>query len=125
MVETLCTSGNVKLAAGANVSTELTPAYYTTLINQAESTLAADTLVNWVDAWPTISGNNTANIVQQAAANFAAVGAINYDPSGYTSLGEATTLINVCLDRYDRAVKLLKDANVYKPLGGGSNRLVE
>ncbi len=118
MTETLCNSGNVKLAAGANVSTSLTPAFYTTLINQAEGQLTADTRVNWVTHWPTISGNNTAKIVEQAVANFAAVGAIGYDPSGYTSSQEATTIINVCLDRYDRAVTKLKDANVYKPFGG-------
>lgn len=114
---TLCTSGSVKLAAGTNVSTSLTDANYTEFINQAEGQLIADTRINWVDVY---SGMNTdfKQICEQAAAAWAAVDAIRYDPSGYTSLNEAITIINVNLDRYDRAVAKLKDSNVYKPFGG-------
>lgn len=118
MAETLCNSGNVKLAAGANVSSAITAAQYTELINQAEGQLTADTGVNWVTHWPAISGNSYAKSIEQAAANWAAVNAIKYDPSGYTTIGEAVTIINACLDRYDRAVNKLKDANVYRPFGG-------
>lgn len=114
----LCTSGNVKLAAGANVSTAITNAQYISLIDQAEGQLIADTGVDWLVVYATISGNSYGKIVEQAVANFAAVGAIGYDPSGYTTIGEAVTITNICLDRYDRAVVKLKDANVYKPFGG-------
>ena len=116
MTTTLCTSAEVKLAAGANVSTALTEANYTTFINQAEGQLCADTLVDWVSAYSGVSANYK-KIIENACANYAAVQAINYDPSGYTSLNEAATMVNICLDRYDRAVTKLKEANVYKPFG--------
>lgn|SRR3990167_6848325 len=117
MAETLCNSGNVKLAAGAN-HTALTASQYTSLINQAEGQIIADTGVNWITVWPVISGNNFALIIQGAVAAYAANGAINNDPLALGGLSVATTMINKNLDTYDRAVNKLKDSNVYKPFGG-------
>ena len=117
MTETLCNSGNVKLAAGANVSSSITASQYTELINQAEGQLIADTGVNWIDVYSGLNADFK-QVIEMATANWAAVGAIKYDPSGYTTVGESVVIINGCLDRYDRAVSKLKDANVYKPFGG-------
>ena len=119
MAEIIINSGNVKAQAGANVSSSITPAQYALFIEEAQDQVLVDTGVNWHTTWiATLSGNAGANSVRSACANFAAVNAIKYDPSGYTTIGEAVTIINGCLDRYDRAITKLKDANVYKPLGG-------
>lgn len=114
---TLATSGNVKSYAGASVSSNLTDSDYTLFIEEAEAQLIADTGIDWVAAWPTISGNNWANIVTGAVAAFAAVSAVGYDPDAFATLNSAITTINVNLDRYDRAKSQLSDQNVYKPFG--------
>ena len=124
MTTTLCNSGNVIVKAGVD-ATALTDAQYTQLINEAESLLTADTGVNWVDAWPVISGNNFAQIITGAVSARAAIPVIQYDPLALGPLAVATTKVNVCLDEYDRAVSKLKDANVYKPFGGGTYKLTE
>lgn len=116
MVETLCTSGSVKLAAGANVSTALTPANYTEFINQAEGDIVAETRVNWVSNYSGLSADYK-KILEGACAAKAGIKAIRYDMSGYTKLGEAITMINICLTEYDRAVSILKTSANVKALG--------
>ena len=122
MVETLCNSGNVKLAAGEDFDTSITAAQFTELINQAEGQLIADTGVNWIDVYSAMNADFK-QAIEQAAAAYAAVNVVRYKPSAYASLNEAITIVNINLDRYDRAVAKLKDANVYKPFGG--DKIVE
>ena len=119
MAEVIINSGNVKAYAGKNVETAITPAQYTIYIEDAQDQVLVDTGVNWTATWiATLSGNAGANAVRSAVANYAAFNAIKQNPSAYTIIGEAALLMNGCLDRYDRAISKLKDANVYKPLGG-------
>ena len=119
MTEIICNSGNVKAYAGKDVNTAITSAQYTQYIEDAQDQVLIDTGVNWHTTWiATLSGNAGANSVRSAVANWAAFNAIKQSPSDYSTPGEATLLMNGCLDRYDRAVAKLKDANVYKPLGG-------
>lgn len=119
MAEIIVNSGNVKAYAGVDVSTSITPAQYTQYIEDAQDQLLADTGVDWATTWfAVLSGNAGAKTVRSAVANYAAFNVIKQAPGVYTTIGEAVTLMNGCLDRYDRAVTKLKDANVYKPLGG-------
>lgn len=113
----IVTSGNVHLHSG-RFSDILTDEDYAKLIFEAEGQLIADTKVNWVDIWPTISGNTNAGIVQGAVAAYASISVTNFHKLSLGSLPIATTTINVNLNKYDRAVKQLKESNVYKPLGG-------
>ena len=117
MTETLATSGSVKLKAGADVSTAITTEQYTEMINQAEGNIVADTRVNWLDVYSTMDADYK-EILQGAVSAKAAISAINYNLGVYPSLNHATTMINVNLDEYDRAVAKLKDANIFKPFGG-------
>ena len=116
MTETLCTSGSVKLKAGVD-HTALTAAQYTEFINQAEGQIIADTRINWVSIYSTMD-DDFKKILEGATAAKAAIGVINYDPLALGGLTVATTMINVNLDEYDRAVKVLKEQNVYSPFGG-------
>ena len=118
MTETLCDSGHVKLCAGAKVSTALTGADYTTFINQAEGQIVADTGVNCIDIYSTMNADFR-KILEQACAAWAGNKAIKYDVGVYTGgLQEATTMVNINLEEYDRAIAKLKDANVYEAFGG-------
>lgn len=110
MVETFCTSGSVKLKAGTNVPV-LTPAQYTELINQAEAALnveAKNVGYNFLTNYSSLSGS-VKLILEDGASSHAAVSAIAFDPSGYTTVGEAAFISNVNWTRYLEVVRKLKD----------------
>lgn len=111
MTETFCDSGAVKLKAGANVSSSLTAAHYTELINQAENFINSVTLTDYVATYSGLPDDKK-KLLEDAASCHAAVGAINYDMSGYTSRQEATTMLNVVWARMQEAIKLLKNKDV-------------
>ena len=119
MVETLCTSGAVKHRAGANASSTVTAsgAWLTELINQAEGDIVAETLVNWVSSYSGLSANYK-QVLEGACAAKAAIKVISYDTSNYTTLNEATTIINVLWGEYDRAIRVLSQSPTAKALGG-------
>lgn len=108
MTETLCNSGAVKLKAGANVSTALTAENYTTLINQAESFIAVNSQYDWVTNYGNIDANTKA-VLEEAASSHAAIGAINYDMSGYTSRTEAQTMVDINYNKVVDCLNLLRD----------------
>jgi len=116
MTVTLTTSGSVALYAGKNAEV-LIDASYVTFINAAESQLIADTGVNWIDIYGTMNADYKP-VVNAAVASLAANSVINYNPNAYPTLASATTMMNVNLERYDRAVAKLKEAAIYKPFGG-------
>lgn len=116
MAETLCTSGSVKLAAGTNVSDDLLAADYTIFINQAEGDLIADTRVNWVDIYGTMN-TDFKQIVEGACAAKAAIRAVKFDPSGYTSRSEANFIVNMNWAEYKDAVRVLSDDKTITALG--------
>lgn len=108
MAETFCDSGAVKLKAGANVSTSLTAANYTQLINQAEDYINVTTRKNYVDSFSGLNAD-VKLLLEDVASNHAAVSAIGYDMSGYTSRQEALIMINVLWAKMMEGIKLLKD----------------
>lgn len=116
MTETLCDSGMVKLKAGANVSTALTAANYTTLINEAENYIASATRRDYVAAYSGLSSNKKL-ILEDTASCHAAIGAINYNMSGFTSRQEALIMVNILWARIMENIKLLKDKDVQGFIG--------
>ena len=110
MTVTLCTSGAVKLKAGANASL-LTNDQYEMLINEAESYInvaVKEQGVDFVAIYSTLSDNKK-KILEDCASSFAAIGAINYDMSGFTSRQEATTMLNVNWAKANAGLDLLKN----------------
>ena len=107
MVTTMCNSGAVVLKAGAN-ATQLTDAQYTQLINQAESFINTHIRIDYT---ATYSGLTDAKkkIIEDVCSSLAALGAINYDMSGYTSRAEALTMLNVNWDIKEKGLRLLKE----------------
>jgi hypothetical protein len=114
MTETFCTSGAVKLKAGANVSTAITGAQYTQLINQAESIINDAVKIESVNLVSDFANMNAdvKKILEDAASSRAALGAINYDMSGYTSRQEAQTMLDVNYVIFTDCMQLLKEKKV-------------
>jgi len=111
MTETFCTSGSVKLKAGANVSSALTAEQYTALINQAENFINVQAAIpnyNLIDNYASLN-DDVKKILEDAASSHAAIGAINYDMSGYTSRGEAISMVNINFTRFQQAMQLIKE----------------
>lgn len=110
MTETLCTSGAVKLKAGAGVSSSLTADNYTQLINQAECFLNVSIKIPGVNIVSDFANMNSdvKKILEDAASSHAAMGAINYDTGGYTD-AEAALMLNFNYTRLFDCVNLLKD----------------
>lgn len=119
MVETLCTSGAVKHRAGLNANSTVTAsgAWLTELINQAEGEIAAETMVDWVASYSGLSANYK-KVLEGACAAKAAIKVISYDTGNYTTLNEATTILNVLWGEYSRSLRVLSQSPVAKALGG-------
>ena len=111
MAVTFTNSGIVKLKAGASVSTAITDAQYTELINEAEAALSIEAKI---PAYELVAnyGNLNANIkkiLDDGASSHAAVAAIAHDPASYSKIGEAAFIANVNWTRYLNVVRLLKE----------------
>lgn len=105
---TICLSGSVKLKAGANVGT-LTPAQYDEIIGEAEAFVCTASRYDWVSDWATLSGSVAGPIVKEAVSSWAAINAINYDMSGFTSRQEAQVMLDVNWSKVVECVNLLRD----------------
>lgn len=117
MTATFCTSGSIKLKAGANRSSHFdsgTPAGMTAtaacdeLINQAESFINTTTRINYTDTYSGLNGDSK-KILEDTASCHAAMSIINYDMSGYTDRAEAQTMLDVLYTKIQDNIRLLKE----------------
>ena len=119
MTSTFCTSNAVIIKAGKNVSldftTGTTPTTFATkaaaidqFINQAESTINAETRINYTDTYSTLN-DDVKKILEDAASSKAAMNLINYDMTNYSSIAEAQTILDVNNNIFERALRLLKE----------------
>lgn len=114
MAETFCDSAAVKLKAGVNVSSSLTPTHYTQLINQAECAVNTEVSLDSIDLVDEYSSlnDNVKKILEDAASSHAAMGAASYDPDGYTNTAQFQTVLDFNLNRWSEAIRKLKDKNI-------------
>jgi len=104
-----CTTAEVERKAGTNCSTvSKAEAYTNDYVTQAESEINCATRYNWSDDYTTLNVD-VKGILKQAASNLAAIYVINYDMSGFTSRGEAESMITILRDGYLRCVSILRD----------------
>lgn len=110
MTTTFCTSGAVKLKAGANVSTALTDTNYTSFINHAENYLNDIIKLEDTDLVTKYSSlnSNVKLILEDAASSYAAIEALQYDPTVYSSR-TFETLIDINYNRVIECANLLKN----------------
>lgn len=101
------TTAEVERKAGANVSSvSKAEAYVNDYMTQAESFINAATTFNWSDAYLGLNVD-VKGILKMAASAFAAIMAIRYDMSGFTSRQEAITMINSLTNEFNEAMKEL------------------
>jgi hypothetical protein len=111
---TLCTNSNVAYKAGTSASATSTAEEYTNVyILLAEAQLCASARYDWVTNYASISTIGK-EILRDAASSYAAVLAINYDMSGFTSRQEALMMINILWAGYQKIINLLEKDNNYK-----------
>lgn len=103
------TTAEVLRKCGANASaTSATETYINDFISQAESLINVTTRVNWSDLYSTLNVDVKA-ILKMAASAKAAMMVIQYDLSGFLTMREAETRLDVLNDEFDRAMKELKE----------------
>ncbi|NHZ84428.1 MAG: hypothetical protein GWP19_00930 [Planctomycetia bacterium] len=103
------TTAEVSRKAGANASaTSNVEAYINDFMTQAEAEINVATRYNWSDAY---SGLNVdvKGILKEATSNLAAIYVIQFDMSGFTSRGEAESMITILRDGYLRNIQFLRD----------------
>ena len=107
-----CTLLEFQYKCGANASSTATAeAYGNSFVGQAESYINARTLYNWSDAYAALNVDFK-GILSDAASSLAAIYAINYNMSGFTSRQEALQMLNVLWARVEECCKILeKEAN--------------
>ncbi len=110
---TFAASGAVLAKAGKNVSSDFDSIWtntseYESWLSQAEAVVNIMSRYDWVENSGAIATTQLP-ILKEATANLAAIEAIRYDMSGYTSRGEAEDMITVLRDAAIRDISLLKD----------------
>lgn len=112
MASTMATSGSCLLKAGDGVSTVFKESDADTnwdlLMGMAESTVCVISRYNWMDVYATLN-TDVKGIITDTVSNLAAIYAITYDMSGYTSRTEAEDIINVLRDAALRNMSILRD----------------
>lgn len=114
MVDTgiFCTNAEVERKAGANASATSTAEDYTNdYISQAESMINCMCRFNFSDAYSSLNAD-VKGLLKEIASNIAAIYAIQYDMSGFTSRIEAEDMINVLRDAALRGLSILRDKKV-------------
>jgi len=103
------TTAEVERKCGAKVSTvSKAEAYVNDYMTQAESLINTITRFNWSDAYSGLNAD-TKGILKEVSSNLAAIYAIQYDMSGFTSRIEAEDMINILRDAALRGLSVLRD----------------
>lgn len=111
---TLAINADVLKHAGANASSTATAEAYTNVfIKMAEAQLSSAARYDWVTNYSSVSTIGK-QILKDAVASYAAVKAINYDMSGFTSRQEALTMVNILWAAFQKTLTLLEKDNKYK-----------
>ena len=110
---TFVASGAVIAKAGKNVSSDITSSWtltseYEKWIDEAEATCILMSRYDWIASSAAIT-TNALPLIEETVSSLAAIKAISYDMSGYTTRGEAEDMITVLRDAAIRNISILKD----------------
>jgi len=99
--------------AGLNVNSNISTsgALMAKFCDQAEAMVGLLTRKDWVLSKADITANLLAAL-DEVVASYAAIKLINYDMSGYTNSGEATTMVNILLNNFNKGVALLEKMEI-------------
>ena len=106
---TLCTYNNVVHKAGVNASSDVqAEGIISDFVEQAESLIIVATRENWLLNYSALTAVKK-YLLNMMVSDLAAIYAIDYDTSGYSSRVEAEMMINVLRESSMRALALLLD----------------
>jgi hypothetical protein len=106
---TLAIRADVLKFAGAKASgTSTAEAYTNVYIKMAEGFVCTASRYDWVTNYASVSTIGK-EMLRNATAAYAAIKAIEYDMSGYTSKEEAQTMLDVLWSMVVECVNLLRD----------------
>ncbi|KKL83394.1 hypothetical protein LCGC14_1975190 [marine sediment metagenome] len=124
MVGTFSVSQAVIDKAGKNVSDDLKTGWAITSefekwIEEAEAVISTISRFDYVANSAAITTNGTP-IIKEVVSNLAAIQAVKYDMSGYTTIGEAESIITVLRDGALRDLSILRDQKGVKFVKDGA-----
>lgn len=102
------TSGAAFVKAGLNASTVIPESGWVAWASGATGFINVSTRFNWNDNFTTLD-DDTKHILDDTASSLVAIQAISYDMSGYTTRGEAESMINIQRDNALRGISVLRD----------------
>lgn len=109
-----CTTAEVQYKVGASASsTSNVETYINNFVTQAESWINSVTRFNWSDAYAALDVD-VKGVLKMVCSAKAAMMVISYDMSGFFSLAEAQTRLNVLAYEVDLGIKKLQDQEVRK-----------
>lgn len=100
-----------RCGVNANATSKATAATDVYVLN-IESFINSVTRYNWSDAYTAGLNADVQGILTEAGASLCAINVINSDMSGFTSRGEAESMINVLRDIAIRNIQVLKKIKV-------------
>ena len=103
------TTAEVSRKAGANASsTANVEAFINQFMTEAEALINVTTRFNFSDQYSSLNVD-VQGILKMVASNLAAMQVIMFDMSGFTSLTEAETMLDVLRDAALRGLSILRD----------------
>ena len=107
---TLTTSGAAISKAGLNANSDIIASSATLAkwSDQAEAAVSAITRKDWVADYGDVSTNFKA-VLDDTVSDFIAMRIIGYDMTGYLSLAESQTILDVIRDNQVRNLEILKN----------------
>ena len=112
-------NADIQALAGVNANatskaTAATDIYVLTV----ESSINAATRFNWSDAFTAGLNADVGGILTQTGAAGCAIIVIESDMSGFTTIGEAESMITILRDTYNRNLQFLRDIKVQTFING-------
>jgi len=107
---TLTTSGAAIIKAGKYINSviKLDEANLALWSDQAEATLKVMTRKDWVADYASVDANSKA-ILSNVVSSMIAKRIIGYDMSGYPSLNEATSMVDILHDEIKAGIEVLRN----------------
>jgi hypothetical protein len=112
MTETgvMCSNADVKMKAGKNVNSTATGETYTNyFISGAQALINITARKNYTDLYATLN-DDVRFLLNEIASDIAAIYAIQYDMSGFTTRTEAEDMIKILESAANRGLRLLDES---------------
>jgi len=107
MAYIMTTEAEIEQKSGANVNVAFDTTMMTASNLRAESFVNVMTRYNWSDQYASLNAD-VKGVLSDVCSSLVAIEAISYDMSGYTTRGEAESMITILRDNAIRGIQALK-----------------